>query len=191
MVGADPITYDFTGMMYDLEVGSRDPYVGPVSGSFTFNTNPTNMTGTPYPVVFETGGDVSVTLNVGGQVFHFVNPPQDPFSVDLSVFHTVPTTPSSAIDFEIIGYTGGVDYPTPTNDRVNISLSPGSATLPANLADLPLTADLSAISFTSPWGEASGSLTSLEPVNAPEPGTLAIFATLGLATVLWCHRRSP
>jgi len=60
IVGASPVTYDFTGTLNQPVDGSTT-----FTGSFTINANPTvNLVANPY--VAEDGSDVSLSVNLGG-----------------------------------------------------------------------------------------------------------------------------
>ena len=60
IVGASPVTYDFTGTLNQPVDGSTT-----FTGSFTINANPTvNPVANPY--VAEDGSDVSLSVNLGG-----------------------------------------------------------------------------------------------------------------------------
>ena len=69
LVVADPITYDFIGTLSQPADG-----VTTFSGSLTFNAIPTGADVSPGGAyVTEAGSEVSLSLNLGGQVFDFQN----------------------------------------------------------------------------------------------------------------------
>src|SRR5262249_46774541 len=131
---ASPITYDFTGTLNTPMNGTSQ-----FSGSFTFNADPTasdlgilglNATGTvlaftpgapllPASPIAEYGSNVSLTLNVAGQVMQYTNTPQNPTLARFTagrVSTTEPMTPQSGQS----GTTNSIPNVWNTYDQVMI-----------------------------------------------------------------------
>jgi hypothetical protein len=192
---ASPITFDFTGTLKAPINGTEQ-----LSGSFTINGDPT-PTGWPYPLtsVNENGSDVSITVNMGGQVFHFDNG-QNPLTTASFTTGPSPTWimqglsgPPQASTW-IGGGTSSSDG-SPGAEFGMTFYSPALLNL-TNLRDLSLPLGSGSVYVTtssSIYGigvAVGGDVTSIElvPTPAPEPSTLAIFAALGIATMAYRHR---
>jgi hypothetical protein len=193
MVGASPITYDFTGTLNQPVDGSKT-----FSGSLTINAIPTpaEMLGGG---VAEDGTDVSLTVRVGGQVLNFINTPQNPNSVSFQAGVTPPNDRDfmpSVATFLVGGMNWGNTGNGPTSSfAMNIYSPPGVESLPANLADVSLVPNTSSVRISDSSGGSSqdsgGGLTSIEIVSSPEPSTLVVFAGLGIAVLVYRRHRLP
>jgi hypothetical protein len=188
MVAANPITYDFSGTFSQPFDGSTA-----FSGSATFNATPTPQDATWDGAGWnETGSDVSLTLNAGGQVFNFGNSPQDTFvGARVSVGPSSPLGTLPSLALSLFGYAGASGIGTSTTFGVTM-YSYGIGTVPPNLASLSFpvytsTVVLQELSEGTISGGAGGALTSFEMVSTPEPSTLVIFASLGVAALV--HHR--
>ncbi|MGP0068330.1 MAG: hypothetical protein ACLQGP_32630 [Isosphaeraceae bacterium] len=190
-VEASPITFDFTGNFGMASNGTSTPF----SGSFTINGNPTVTNGGPnpygpYPYVSEEGSDVSLTVNMGGQVFNFANTASQPNNSMLlvEVQPTVPGTPNTPLETEFL--IKGSSMTLGANFALTV-YSPGVAQL-TNLSSFNFNlynasveaSDISGVGYTF-----QGGITSIEIVSNPEPGTLAIFAVLALTGLVYQRRR--
>lgn len=177
MVMADPIKWDFTASLNKPVDGSKA-----MSGSITFG-------GTS---ILELGvNDVSVTLNLGGQVFNFQDNPQDSSSGTVSFdviqsqpFQSWPGGPSEPIaEFYLSAINNQVKF-FMTDYVSGISLNPPfSPTANFSAADL-LHGDAGFNFSLNATEGAVGSITSMELVPTPEPSALFIFAGLGVAAMI-------
>ena len=188
MVAANPITYDFSGTFSQPFDGSTA-----FSGSATFNATPTPQDATWDGAGWnETGSDVSLTLNAGGQVFNFGNSPQDTFvGARVSVGPSSPLGTLPSLELSLFGYAGASGIGTSTTFEVTM-YSYGIGTVPPNLASLSFpvytsTVVLQELSEGTISGGVGGALTSFEMVSTPERSTLVIFASLGIAALV--HQR--
>jgi hypothetical protein len=188
-VGASPITFDFTGAL--------GPNVQPVdgsrqfSGSFTINGDPTVNPGSY--AVSEGGSDVSITLNVGGQVINFVNSPQSPnTSANFYVTQvTLQEKTGPVLEDEFL--VSGVTPSGSSTLYFNFSFfSPATDNQLGNLRNFSLPLDSSSVNLEVSSGTFQGPLgtiTSIQLVSAPEPSMLAVFAVLGIAAMAHGRRR--
>jgi PEP-CTERM motif len=178
---ASPITYDFTGTLNQPVDGATT-----FNGSLTFNATPT---GSEVPIagysVSETGSDVSLTVNVGGQVMNFSNSPQNPH-ISLMVSADVePNQPLTTTEFSVYGGNDGGATGSGTTGTFFLSFyDVGLGAVPSNLANLPLPVQGEDTELTVGSSSSVGTLTSIEVASAPEPSTLAVFAGLGLAALV-------
>ncbi len=180
---ADPITYDFSGQFNQPFNGSTQ-----ISGSFTFNPNPT-LGG--YSYVSETGSDVSITVNAGGQVYNFVNDPQNPFTSATVNADVVPAQYSPPGESEVeIAVLGAMESGNLLASFGMTFYSPGGLELLQNLRNFNYVLNTSSVSLqVTSQGTLEGgygSVTSIELVSTPEPSTLALFAVFGIAAMV--HR---
>ena len=184
-VEASPITYDFTA---DINQGDLWWIAGPISGSFTIDADPTLTNGG----VYEQGSDVSITLNG----LSFPNPSLNLKSLLSAEEITAPTGESQLqLTLGGIALAGG---PNGAGLSVDMNFySPGGAEQLTNLRNVDFSASNAApitLQGSTSAGEqiAYATITSIEPASAPEPGTLLIFAGLGLAAIVRrSRRRSP
>ncbi len=195
--GASPITYAFTGTLNDPLDGASQ-----FNGSFTINGDPT-LVGFR-PTVTEGGSDVSLTLKIGDQEFHFIN--QAGLVDKYATFVAGPEpgvygSPRKLDEAFIAGSISSMNgshgasfgmtfYSDAASDLVgnlrnlrnlrdfNYFLGSSSVRLSLDLKDG--TSDYSTGRITS---------IALMPAATPEPSTLAIFAVLGI-TELARRRRS-
>lgn len=182
IVEASPLTYDFTGTLNQPVDGAKT-----FSGSFTINADPTvgpGMASGFYSsgVVNENGSDVSLAVNVGGQVINFVNTPQNPSAVGFQAIVLPPWAEqpqgTSEIGFSVNGSNN--------TDSFGLTFYPfGGVEQLSNLRDLTLPLDTGSVYFNG----VEGVITSIETVSAPEPSALAVFAILGLAAMVHLHSR--
>jgi hypothetical protein len=196
IVGASPLTYDFTGTLNQPVDGSTT-----FTGSFTINANPTvwsSATVNPpdLPVmsgVFESGSDISLTVNLGGQMINYVNTPQFPGSARFSL-----TTWSDLMNMSpglaglkgpLLEFTvgGGANGGNITFGM--IFESPGGVEQLSNLrgVSLPLNTSYVTVYDSSSQQGAAGSITSIEAVSVPEPSALVVSAMLGIAAMVYRH----
>lgn len=186
-VWASPLTYDFTGTF-------NQPFDGTTtfSGSFTINANPTVNAQTSS--VFEKGGDVSLTLNLGGQVVTYVNTPQNPSYVFFNTAAISPAdgTASGGAPEDSFGVSAGANGGKLVFGIEFYALG-GIAQL-SNLRDLTLPLNTSSVYATepasSPYQWANGVITSIEPASVPEPSAVVVSAVLAIAAVV-CRRCGP
>jgi hypothetical protein len=184
-VGASPITYDFTGTFGGQAVNG----VSQFNGSFTINGDPTvSSSGS----VNESGSDVSVTVNMGGQLFNFVNQ-QNPDVVATFIAGELPTwiaNPTGLPQDQAFVY-GATQSGNPIITFGMSFYSPAAADQLANLRNFSFPTGTSSVYVTDTSGTsyqwAEGSITSIDLVSTPEPSTLAVFAVLGIAAMV--HRR--
>ncbi len=215
---ADPITYSFSGN-FDQPLNGATQF----SGSFTFNPNPgrsdigaivvsqsTPSEGvaqhTAYgfwpdpspgstPTTSEFGNEISLTVNMGGQTFHYANTPQNEFSTTLMAWFdrtyfthgNLPPTDDMVIMGVTNKFTPGwgdsnnsfqLIFRGPP-DAFYSNLSPGQV---ANLGNLDLASSVVGVTAVgSSGGYYFGKITSIEEVPAPEPGMLLVFAFLCVA----------
>jgi hypothetical protein len=197
IVGASPLTYDFTGTLNQPVDGSTT-----FTGSFTINANPTvwsSATVNPpdFPVmsgVFESGSDVSLTVNLGGQMINYVNTPQFPGSARFSLttwsdlMNMSPGLPGLAgpfVEFTVGGVANGGNFFS------MIFECPGGGEQLSNLRGVSFPLNTSYVtlydSSSNQW--AAGSITSIEAVSVPEPSALVVSAILGIAGMAYrrCH----
>jgi len=134
IVGASPVTYDFTGTLNQPVDGSTT-----FTGSFTINANPTvNLVANPY--VAEDGSDVSLSVNLGGHTINYVNTPQ---LSDSATFQLTWYSPSSVQSFfvETPGVTALPTLEFSVQGRGNITFGmgfdkPGGVEQLSNLRDI-------------------------------------------------------
>ncbi len=198
-VEASALTYDFTGAFAEPLNGSTQ-----FSGSFTINGNPpvAVQAGTPY--VSEGGSDVSLTVNMGGQVFNFVNNSQNYTTawmtgdtvVPQAGSGTGPASNSSWVEFSL----GGAYQLSPNVATFAITFydygtaaTSQAAQILGNLGTFNFDPGSSSVYTTvgaqGVNGWAEGQITSLTLVSAPEPSALAVFAVLGLGGAIGKHHR--
>ncbi|MHC5540591.1 PEP-CTERM sorting domain-containing protein [Singulisphaera rosea] len=187
---ASPLTYAFTGTLQAPVNGSTQ-----FSGSFTFDADPavvnapSGASTNPSQVV-ENGSEVSMTVDAGGQTFHFAND-ADPLS---NVSFNAGLTHNSIMD------------PSSTQqDEASMSASDGTNSVGLsfyspvvdlhNLRNLPLILNTGSFFIGNlavggqTFGQIEGTFSSIEPVNTPEPGSLALFAGIGIAAVAYRRNR--
>ncbi len=190
IAAADPITYDFTGTLQQPIDGTTT-----FSGALTINGTPTEQgpPGDLVRMVTEGGSDVSLSLNLGGQVFNIVNSTQNPFTyVAFSAEGQDPSYSPPDVLMSLWGAFNPSKAAQPVLDVYSTFYAFGT-TLPDNLATLNPSPNGSYFSLQtdSPGSLNStgtfGQYTSFDLVSTPEPSTLAIFAGLGTAALL--HRR--
>lgn len=113
--GADPITYDFTGVFQGAGVsGSKQ-----MSGSFTIDSTPTPSS---YDTATENGSNVSITVNAGGQVYNFVNTSQNPNIATFTAFNWPTGSPPNPTNNSLIEYMWQGSSPS-VNPAVNFSMT--------------------------------------------------------------------
>jgi hypothetical protein len=222
---ADPVTYDFTGTLNQPMNGTNQ-----FSGSFTFNADPgqssvggivitqttiSTVNGVSIaqpaaygfqaaaagsPAIAEYGNDVSMTVNIGGQVLNFANTAANPFLATFQAStETFPvqrdgtqTPPLDTISINGVStsFSPGNSF---SNNSFGMSFSLRPTTLFENLAPGQVV-NFGKFNFATTFqglsagdsagGAYSGTLTSIELVPAPEPGAFAVFAMLGIAAGL-------
>lgn len=188
IVVADPITYNFTGTLNQPINGLKT-----ISGSLTIDATPSVEPGASW--VTENGSDVSLNVNLGGQVIRFVNSPQNPFmSVTFSadVVPTVDEQPKGTPEIEFSVVAGNSAGPTGSGAASSFGMtfySLGVGTLPSNLASLPLSPGTSSLDLSIGSETGSGTIAAIEVTSAPEPSMLVVFAGLGAAALVQGHRR--
>jgi hypothetical protein len=185
MAEGSPITYDFSGTIYN---GATDWIGGNFSGSFTINTDPTvNSSG----AVQEGGSDVSITLN--GSAFGGT-----PQKLSSSALYASETPDPSGPPLIQVSITGGPIRPSGAGIGAGFAMifvSPGQAKQLSNLGNFNFsTSTISSVQFTGldsagAYATSSGTITSIELVSAPEPRTWVVFAGLGIAALVYRHRR--
>ncbi len=188
--GASPITYDFTG---DFLAGATFNGTKQFSGSFTVNGDPTLASPSSLGVI-ESGRDVSLTLNVGGQVFSFLNQQNPVPGTALFVVQAAPVPVGEPgvgpLQLEA-GVTGTVGNGNSSVDFGLTSYSPAADDDLANLRTLNFSLGSTSAYFTDISGETSfesgATITSIQLVSAPEPSTLVVFCVLVIAAI--AHRR--
>jgi hypothetical protein len=183
---ADPITYAFTGT---FPSSSDINGVNQFSGTFTIDGSPT-VTATG---VTEGGSDVSITVNVGGQVVNFANMVGNIYSQATfnasSIAAGASNNPYGPTGPAVIAF--GVDGSTETpTSSVTFGLSSYPVASPqqlANISSLSLPLESSSIYVTETSGQqyqrAFGAITSIELVSTPEPGTLVIFGAIAVSAI--------
>jgi hypothetical protein len=220
---ADPITFNFAGTLTQPMNGSNQ-----FSGSFTINADPTaaniGFLGTngqgilsfsptepqSNPVerreIAEYGGDVSITVNVGGQTLNYVNTAQNPTLATFSAGavqlgnNLTPNTPLTdlvSVWGNSMTKNAGNSF---TNNSFALSFSATPDTIFSNLAPGQV-ANLRGFNFAAlaggvggataagvPW---SGRITSLVEAPVPEPSTLVVFAVLSAAAMGVRRVRKP
>jgi hypothetical protein len=223
---ADPVTYNFTGTLNQPMNGTNqfsgsftfnaDPSQSSVGGIVITQTTISTATngvsvaqpaaygfeaasaGTP--AIAEFGNDVSLTVNIGGQVLNFANTAANPFlatfQASMQTFPTQqgqPTTPpldNISINGVSTSFSPGNSF---SNNSFNMSFSVRPTTLFENLAPGQIV-NFGNFNFATTFqglgaadsagGSYSGTLTSIELVSAPEPGTFAVFGMMGIAAGL-------
>jgi len=196
---AGPITFAFTGNLPDPLNG-----VNSFSGSFTINGDSRPSGSYPYSSVNQGGSDASITVNMGGQVYHFDNE-HGPHTTALFETGPSPTwirqdqSGSPQAETMIYGNTSSTDGKSPGASFGMTFYTPTPLDL-ANLQGLSLPPGSGSVYVvtTSPGGlgyAASGTVTSTwlvpTPTPTPEPSTLAVFATLGFAAMAYVRRSRP
>jgi hypothetical protein len=194
--GATPITFDFAGTLNAAINGTTQ-----FTGSATINGDPTvSNWGTvsgelTNALVSESGGDVSITLNVGGQTVNFANNPQNPYTQATfqawSVLQGI-ANPTGEPMVESLWY-GAIQSGNPqaTFAMSFYDFSANGVSTLSNLRNLNLPLSTGSVFFTAtPGGQAEGTITSIALVSTPEPSTLAIFAVLGIAAIAHRSRRN-
>jgi hypothetical protein len=187
-IEASPITYDFAGTLNHPWDGSSQ-----FSGSFAIDSIPNVPVATPGgsgSAVGEDGAVVSLTVHIGGQTLTYLNTAQNPTNVFFSAGDRgtieVPPPPLS-VGFELAAQS---DDGHQAGFRLDFS-RPGGNFDVSELANLASPSYSSSVTVTiAPRGQAQeiqGSLTSIELVSTPEPGTLAVFGLMALAGL--AHRR--
>jgi hypothetical protein len=184
-VAADPITYDFTGTLEQPANGVKT-----FSGSLTFNAVPTGADVPPGGAyVNEAGNEVSLSVSLGGQVFNFQNnasySPLGVFLEKLPGPYDESAQPSVLFS----------EFASSNQFGFWMTFISAAMNIPANLATLSLSPSTSSVSIvTNNPGEgyvqSLGVISSIELRPVPEPGTLAIFAGLGVAALLRLRTRS-
>ena len=185
LVVADPITYDFIGTLSQPADG-----VTTFSGSLTFNAIPTGADVSPGGAyVTEAGSEVSLSLNLGGQVFDFQNnalySPATLFLEKLPGPYDESAQPS--VLFSVFTSSSQFGF--------WMKFVSPATNIPTNLATLSLPPSTSSVDIVTNnpgqgYVQSQGVISSIELVpSVPEPGTLAIFAALGVSA-MWRTRRS-
>ena len=187
---ASPITFDFTG-------------TGGVSGSFTINGDPTvpsgeSLTGSPWKKVLltEGGTDVSLTVNMGGKILAYSNSPSNPWEVQTFVSVGYPGGSTSDTSLTILGQAGDL-IGNSNQFRLQLLVPTTEASL-ANLRTFgtPII-NAAQPSASSGWAHSvdpqtmlsgSGTLTSVQLVSTPEPGSIVVFSTIAIAAVVQARR---
>ncbi|MGC8640920.1 MAG: hypothetical protein ACP5XB_13715 [Isosphaeraceae bacterium] len=194
-VCASPITFDFTG-------------TGGVSGSFTINGDPTvppgaSLTGSPSntTLLTEGGTDVSLTVNpgqgLGWQVFTYSNSPSNPWGAQAFLSSGYPGPGNTTL--ALLTILGQASDPDGHYQQFRLGLL--VPTDEASLANLR-TFGLPLINPSQPWASStwaystdsslhasgSGTLTSVQLVSTPEPGSIVVFSTLAVAALLQARR---
>jgi len=196
IVGASPVTYDFTGTLNQPVDGSTT-----FTGSFTINANPTVNPGASW--VAESGSDVSLTVNLGGRMINYVNTPQFPDSATfqlawfsasfMQAFLIGPPGVAALPELEFSVKGGGAN-----GGNITFAMSfdkPGGVEQLSNPQDviLPLNSIYVTVEDTEPYPASNqgsaGSITSIEAVSVPEPSALVVSAMLGIAAMVYrrCH----
>ena len=184
LVVADPITYDFIGTLSQPADG-----VTTFSGSLTFNAIPTGADVSPGGAyVTEAGSEVSLSLNLGGQVFDFQNnalySPATLFLEKLPGPYDESAQPS--VLFSVFTSSSQFGF--------WMKFVSPATNIPTNLATLSLPPSTSSVDIVTNnpgqgYVQSQGVISSIELVpSVPEPGTLAIFAALGVSA-MWRTRR--
>ncbi|MHC5538510.1 PEP-CTERM sorting domain-containing protein [Singulisphaera rosea] len=206
---AEPITYNFSGTTErfdDIMGGFADiPGGTPFSGSFTYDPQIPLIDKTPLIAIFGDTGDDPTTKDYGSPL---LGPPLPGHVLNATM--NVGGLPSFAIGSPV----GGVisirndqmfGWPTPLpSDTFILSVGdPNGNWVEVKLADptgqalastaLPSTLDLAkfsqaSVEYKSAAGLVAGDITSLVPVNAPEPSVFAILALGALGMVFRRHK---
>jgi hypothetical protein len=82
---ASPITYDFTGTFRGGTVNGSNQ----ITGSFTINADP--ILGSTASSLTESGSDVSITVNAGGQTFNWILDQESSFAPRTSALRSLQT----------------------------------------------------------------------------------------------------
>jgi PEP-CTERM motif len=181
--GADPLTYDFTGVFQGAGVnGSRQ-----LSGSFTIDSNPTPSS---YDSSTENGSSVSITVNAGGQVYNFVNTLQNPNIAAFTAYNWPTGSPPNPTNNSLIEYMWQGSTPS-LGSAVNFSMTfydaGGSPQLLSNVTNFNYVLPSGSFNFGGTAVGSTqggvGSITSISQVATPEPSTLVTFAMLGIAAL--------
>ncbi len=182
-----PLTYDFTG---NFLPGSTAVMSGPFSGSFTINSNASlDQNGV---TITETGSDVSIRIGN----FQFENSPQN---TDVLAWIGLSNQPNVAnpVAADLEGYIRSIGLsfsmlfynPGSVSDYLNLgnyNFSPGTV---GNF-ELNFQPDGTIVSTNY------GTITSIELVSTPEPGSVVVFLVCG-AAAMWrwygrgWRRRTP
>lgn len=187
--GASPITYDFTGtfLQNGMVNGSHQ-----ISGSFTINSNPPPSSGLS-PAI-ESGSNVSITINAGGQVYSFANTPQNPSVATFTAYEWLPGSPPNPMSSQPLieyAWSGSMPSVNPTLNFWMAFYDPGGIQSLNNAMNFNYNLVTSSFDFGgSLLGSGQGgdgSITSITLVSAPEPSTFAAFTVLGIAAIV--HRR--
>jgi hypothetical protein len=176
---ADPITYDFTGTLSQPADGVKT-----FSGSLTFNAIPTGADVSPGGAyVNETKSEVWLSVTLGGQVFNF---PNNSSSSEVGVFlERLPGPYDESAQPSVLFSEWA------SSDQLGFwmkFISPATS-IPTNLATLSLPLSTPSVDIVTNntgqgYVQSQGVITSIELRPVPEPGTLAIFAGLGVAALL-------
>ncbi len=183
IVGASPLTYDFTGTLNQPVDGSTT-----FTGSFTINANPAVNPGASW--VIESGSDVSLSVNLGRQVINYVNTPQVPDSVTFGASVQPPMNESPGVAGVplVEFYVGGGANGGKTTFGMTF-YSPGGVEQLSNLRDVSLPLDTSSVYVTDSSGVSNqwseGSITFIGAVSVPEPSALVVSAMLGIAAMVY------
>ena len=222
LAGAGPITYAFTGALAQPFHGATD-----FSGTFTFNTatnagnegyfgssvpgsslqfynSPTNS---GLGSIGESGADVAIKVNIGGQEYEYQNTPQDPNRATFTANQypeLIGTNPNRYQYIDHINIEGAGASSNPGNSFSNgsfsISFQTNSDPIFANLTDGQV-ANLTAFPISTATyrgvetADNAGtlyigdqSISSIEVVATPEPSSLAVFTLLvGVGSVCRCR----
>ncbi len=196
---AAPITYNFAGQLAQPVNGASQ-----FSGSFTVDSNPNFI---PIPVVptgttvgpaspsslTETSSDVSMTLHLGGQTYDFSNTPGQSGAALYVVLSTQGSSGSPSDDISVNGALFNGSAGGSPSFSINFH-QPGTSFSTADLGKLSTSSFTTGVYFSSMSGgqtqASNGALTSIEPVSAPERGSLAIFGGLAVAALITGRRRA-
>ena len=201
-VSASPITFDFTGTLDQPINGTKD-----VSGSFTINGDPTVPPGTTLPdgtgskplnLLDESGSDVSITVKVGGLSLKFSNNPSGDFSAAQAGVSYAPSNQGPQVSLNLFGtgdYGGPGGVTREFTTSLSIPLADASLTNLRAFGTTPSVPGDSRFSYQQ-WnvGESNqaavsnGTITSVQLVSTPEPGSIVIFSAIAIAAVMQARR---
>jgi hypothetical protein len=179
LVLADPITYDFTGTLSQPADGVKT-----FSGSLTLDATPTGTDASPGGAyVNETKSDVWLSVTLGAQVFNF---PNSSSSSDVGVFlERLPGPYDESAQPSVLFSEWA------SSDQLGFWMKfiSHATSIPTDLATLSLPLSTSSVDIVTNntaqgYEQSQGVITSIELRPVPEPGTLAIFAGLGVAALL-------